>query len=114
MTFTIFHSLSGYSGVGGRNLRFCTRKKTRNGRNEETVHNFPTSRSRKGGKRYFLRNPIFFFGKLLYHTQLYLFLLLLSVGMDNFEALLSGAHFMVSGRKFSIIVFAALVHSNFR
>ena len=65
MTFTIFHSLSGYSGVGGRNLRFCTRKKTRNGRNEETVHNFPTSRSRKGGKRYFLRNPIFFFRKIV-------------------------------------------------
>ena len=60
------------------------------------------------------RGTQFFFGKLLYHTQLYLFLLLLSVGMDNFEALISGAHFMVSERQFSIIVFAALVHSNFR
>ena len=31
--------------------------------------------------------------------------LLLSVGMDNFEALLSGAHFMVSERHFSIIIY---------
>ena len=59
----------------------------------------------------------FFFGKLLYHTkvlQLYLFPLFLSVGMDNFETLLSGAHFMVSEKHFSIILFTALVQSNFR